>query len=59
MGAVDASFVPAPIANARALPGELEYLVAFDEPQYDSEGFGPFSKAVVWARYLLPIDPAS
>lgn len=35
-----------------ARPGEREYSVTFDEPQFDADGDGPYRKAVIWDRYL-------
>jgi hypothetical protein len=31
-----------------------EYLVRFDEPQFDCDGDGPFRAAVIWEKYLQP-----
>ena len=33
-----------------------EYLVQFDQPQSDTDGDGPYSAAVIWERYLRPLD---
>jgi hypothetical protein len=33
-----------------------EYLVQFDEPQRDTDGDGPYSSAVIWEKYLRPLD---
>ena len=33
-----------------------EYLVQFDQPQSDSDGDGPYSAAVIWEKYLRPLD---
>ncbi|MEU9803523.1 ferrous iron transport protein A [Streptomyces sp. NPDC051000] len=51
---IDAMGAPEPTEHAQALGGELLYWVAFDEPQYDSEGDGPYRKAQIWGRYLKP-----
>ncbi|TRV81621.1 ferrous iron transport protein A [Streptomyces sp. 130] len=51
-GTVDAAIAPEPNAHPQALDGELVYMVAFDSPQYTSDGDGPFRKAQVWGRYL-------
>ncbi|MFJ5234164.1 ferrous iron transport protein A [Kitasatospora sp. NPDC088391] len=54
-GVVDAMGAPEPVTDSRAEEGELAYWVAFDEPQYDSDGGGPYRKALVRARYLRPL----
>jgi hypothetical protein len=51
-GTVDRTMPPQPVRNLRSQPGELEYSVAFDEPQHDIDGSGPYRKAVIWDRYL-------
>ncbi|WP_267801578.1 ferrous iron transport protein A [Streptomyces sp. H27-H5] len=45
-----------PVDHAMARTGEMEYWVKFDEPQYDSDGDGPYRKALIWGRYLEPIS---
>lgn len=52
LGTVDATVPPQVVRNPKARPGELEYSVAFDHPQLDASGDGPYRKAVIWARYL-------
>jgi hypothetical protein len=54
-GVIDEAVVPELVTHAIAAPGELSYLVAFLELQFDSDGDGPFRKAMIWARYLQPI----
>jgi hypothetical protein len=54
LGTVDAMGAPEPVEHAGARPGEFAYWVAFDEPQLDSEGEGPYRKAQVWGRHLRP-----
>ncbi|MFD8611714.1 ferrous iron transport protein A [Streptomyces sp. NPDC059631] len=51
-GTIDAMGAPVPNEHAQALSGELLYWVAFDAPQCDSNGDGPYRKAQVWGRYL-------
>ncbi|MFF4319186.1 ferrous iron transport protein A [Streptomyces sp. NPDC001568] len=51
-GAIDAMGAPDPNEQARALDGELLYWVAFDTPQRDSAGDGPYRKAQIWGRHL-------
>lgn len=34
-----------------------EYMVAFEEPARDADGDGPYSAAVIWAKYLEVIEP--
>lgn len=51
-GTIDAMSAPEPNEHAQALKGELLYWVAFDTPQYDSSGEGPYRKAQIWGRYL-------
>ncbi|MER7731997.1 ferrous iron transport protein A [Streptomyces erythrochromogenes] len=53
-GTIDAMGAPEPNEHAQALGGELLYWVAFDDPQYDSDGQGPYRKARIWGRYLRP-----
>jgi hypothetical protein len=52
VGAIDSTIVPMLVPSAAARPGELEYSVAFDSPQFDADGDGPYRKAVIWDRYL-------
>jgi hypothetical protein len=52
LGAIDDLAAPAPVQHAQARPGELEYWIRFDEPQFDSGGDGPYRKALIWDRYL-------
>jgi hypothetical protein len=33
-----------------------EYLVQFDQPQRDTDGDGPYSAAVIWEKYIRPLD---
>lgn len=33
-----------------------EFLVRFDEPQRDGDGAGPYHAAVIWEKYLQPIN---
>ena len=54
LGTIDAMGAPEPIQHPHAQPGELEYWVTFDEPQYDDHGCGPYRKAQIWSRYLRP-----
>lgn len=60
-GTIDATFTPAAPPNPHARTNELEYSVAFDGPQYTTDGLGPYRKAVIWDRYLLalPSQPRS
>ncbi|GAA3124143.1 hypothetical protein GCM10020254_84210 [Streptomyces goshikiensis] len=51
-GEIDGLEAPELLAHPMAEEGELVYWVAFDEPQYDSDGAGPYRKAQVWGRYL-------
>ncbi|RSN67552.1 ferrous iron transport protein A [Actinomadura sp. WAC 06369] len=53
-GTIDSLGPPEPVRHPRALPGELQYWVVFDEPQYDGAGDGPYRKAQIWGRYLVP-----
>ncbi|MER5777618.1 ferrous iron transport protein A [Streptomyces sp. NPDC002039] len=53
-GTIDGMGAPEPNEHVQALTGELMYWVAFDEPQYDTEGEGPYRKAQLWGRYLKP-----
>ena len=52
LGRVDATMPPQVVQSLKARPGELEYSVTFDQPQFDASGDGPYRKAVIWARYL-------
>lgn len=54
-GTVDEMITPRLVENRHAQPGELEYSVQFDEPQMDASDLGPYRKAVIWARYLVPM----
>ncbi len=56
IGIVDGALIPRRVVNAHAKPGELSYLIAFAESQFDSSGDGPYRKAVIWARYLVPLE---
>ncbi|MEW1910992.1 hypothetical protein AB0442_21500 [Kitasatospora sp. NPDC085895] len=47
---------PQPIEHRRASPGDLAYRVAFDEPEYDVDGDGPYRKALIREQHLRP-DP--
>ncbi|GAA2603465.1 MULTISPECIES: ferrous iron transport protein A [Streptomyces] len=51
-GTIDAIGAPEPNEHAQSLSGELLYWVAFDAPQYDCDGAGPYRKAQIWGRYL-------
>ena len=55
-GTIDATITPTAPSNAHARPTELEYSVAFDEPQFSTDGLGPYRKAVIWDRYLIPLS---
>jgi hypothetical protein len=52
LGTIDAMGAPEPVQHPCASPGELTYWVAFDAPQYDGDGCGPYRKAQIWGRYL-------
>ncbi|MFD7398616.1 ferrous iron transport protein A [Streptomyces virginiae] len=54
LGTIDSMGAPEPVEHPRARAGELAYWVAFDEPQYDGDGDGPYRKALIWDRYLRP-----
>ncbi|WP_262402211.1 hypothetical protein [Actinomadura sp. CNU-125] len=47
---------PEAVRHSGARPGELMYWVVFGEPQYDADGDGPYRKAQIWDRYLVPED---
>jgi hypothetical protein len=47
--------VPELVRHPGAREGELAYWVVFDDPQYDSDGDGPYRKALIWDRYLRPL----
>ena len=32
-----------------------EFMVVFDSPQRDGDGDGPYSSAVIWETYLMPV----
>ena len=51
-GEIDDLEAPEPVRHAMAQDGEMAYWVNFDEPQYDSDGDGPYRKAQIWGRYL-------
>ncbi|MFF3721033.1 ferrous iron transport protein A [Streptomyces erythrochromogenes] len=53
-GTIDAMGAPEPNEHAQAPGGELLYWVAFDAPQHDCDGQGPYRKAQIWSRYLRP-----
>ncbi|MGI5450725.1 ferrous iron transport protein A [Streptomyces sp. CA-243310] len=53
-GTIDATGAPEANEHAQAIIGELKYWVAFDEPQYDTAGEGPYRKAQIWGRHLKP-----
>lgn len=55
-GTIDAMGPPELVQNPRAQAGELAYWVTFDEPQRDAGGDGPYRKARIWGRYLVPED---
>ncbi|WP_405422164.1 ferrous iron transport protein A [Streptomyces erythrochromogenes] len=57
-GTIDAMGAPEPNEHAQAFSGELLYWVAFDDPQHDSDGQGPYRKAQIWGRYLRPVPEA-
>jgi hypothetical protein len=52
---IDRLGVPELVRHPRAHPGELEYWVKFDEPQFDADGDGPYRTAQIWGRYLQPV----
>ncbi|MER5752268.1 ferrous iron transport protein A [Streptomyces sp. NPDC002088] len=54
LGTIDEMSAPEPVEHPLAHAGELSYWVAFDRPQYDSAGGGPYRKAQIWDRYLRP-----
>lgn len=51
-GVIDTVAPPEPLTHRMAEPGEFAYFVAFDQPQVDSDGDGPYRKAQIWGRYL-------
>ncbi|MBE1537204.1 hypothetical protein [Actinomadura algeriensis] len=55
-GTVDSLGPPEAVRHSQARAGELAYWVVFDEPQYDAGGDGPYRKAQIWGRYLVPED---
>ncbi|QFG20397.1 ferrous iron transport protein A [Actinomadura sp. WMMB 499] len=55
-GTIDSLAPPEAVRHPGARPGERAYWVVFDEPQYDAEGDGPYRKAQIWDRYLVPED---
>lgn len=54
-GVIDTTGAPEPIAHPQAQPGEWNYWVSFDEPEYDADGDGPFRKAQIWGRYIQAV----
>lgn len=56
LGTVSPTGAPEPVRSTSARDGELAYWVAFDEPQRDSDGDGPYRKALVWGRYLREVE---
>ena len=58
-GTIDATMPPQLVEHEMARPGELAYFVAFDEPQHDSSGDGPYRKAEIWDRHLVPLEAES
>ncbi|MFE1869290.1 ferrous iron transport protein A [Streptomyces sp. NPDC059496] len=56
-GTIDDMGAPELVENVHARPGEMAYWVAFDAPQYDGDGGGPYRKAQIWDRYLRPGPP--
>lgn len=56
-GTIDDMGAPELVENPLARAGEMAYWVAFDTPQYDSDGGGPYRKAQIWDRYLRPGPP--
>ena len=56
-GVIDCMRAPRPVMHRLAMPGELSYFVAFDEPQLDAAGGGPYRKASIWGRYLKSQAP--
>lgn len=55
-GTIDVTMAPEPVGSPAARAGELAYFVAFDEPQHDTSDDGPYRKAQIWDRYLMPLD---
>lgn len=55
-GVIDTLRAPQVVTHAMATPGEYCYFVAFDEPQMDYTEDGPYRKAEVWARHLVPLE---
>lgn len=37
----------------------LSWTVAFEDPVYTEDGRGPFERATVLSRQLVPVDPAA
>lgn len=56
LATVSAMGAPVPAASRLANAGELEYWVEFDEPELDLDGDGPYYKALIWDRYLEPLE---
>ena len=58
-GTIDSMGAPEPVRHHGAFEGELAYWVEFDEPQVDSNGDGPYRKALIWGRHLRPLHDHS
>lgn len=54
LGVIDVVGAPELVRDPHARPGELEYWVKFDEPQYDSDGDGPYRGARIWTDTCGP-----
>ncbi|MFG2232572.1 ferrous iron transport protein A [Streptomyces sp. NPDC048723] len=54
LGTIDDTGAPELVGSSPARAGELAYWVVIDGPQYDSDGDGPYRKALIWDRYLRP-----
>ena len=57
LATIDSVGAPEPITHPSARSGELKYWVAFDEPQLDAAGDGPYRAAQIWGRYLRAAQP--
>jgi hypothetical protein len=56
--AVPFNLAGTPFTWATTLQGpELQYWIAFDEPQFDADGAGPYANSQVLARYIEPLSP--
>jgi hypothetical protein len=56
MGVVAASYDGSAFSWVETMNGpEIQYWVAFDEPQFDGDGDGPYTAAEVLARYVEPL----